>query len=315
LSKQGYVTEPIYQFEMRPSSGATYFSNVGQFGHMNFGGPDFDDPIRPESLTVSLPSGPTYTYVQYMTPESTTCHLLFFAAENADNRLIADFDIAQLNDRIGNIVEGLLEETEPGAPLFCLPYGWSDVNRNGKPDMPVTILWANSYNGGEVHVFEITDDETVVDLTAGLPGPVYHWEFLPTNSTLLVVDRIWARHDCLYPDSPFGFWLYEWNGTVYTDTTANYTFSEYLSYLEDLLEAGQPFEPNLDIGPLVSLLLTYDYGGQREVGWQKFIELADPNNWPGSEPEALAWLQHDVAHLTAEYEAGLPFTPNNFGCP
>ncbi|MBK8129027.1 MAG: hypothetical protein IPK53_08830 [bacterium] len=53
---------------------------------------------------------------------------------------------------------------------------------------------------------------------------------------------------------------------------------------------------------------------QRDAGWAKFIELADVSNWPGSEPEALEWLQSDVAHLKAEYDAGLPFTPVDENC-
>lgn len=316
LEEQGYVTEPIYRFEQNPSSGATYFSSQGQFGRTNFGGPDFDNPVPLEDLTMQLPSGKTYTYVQYMPPEFTTCELLFFAStDDGDNQLIGHVDIATLNDRISDVVTYLQENPEAGFPPLCLPYGWHDVNKNGKPDMPVLILWGNHYTGGEVHIFEVTDDETIVDLTADLPGPVYHWEFLTDVSSFLVADLAWAKHDCLYPDSPFGFWVYDWDGKSYVDITSEVSLSNYLSYLEDMLKPGSPFIPELQIGPLVSLLLTYDYSGQRDLGWQKFSEIADVQNWPGTDQAALDWLQDDVAHFTREYEAGAPFTPNSTNCP
>lgn len=314
LEEEGFINQPVYRFEMRPSSGATYWSNQGQFGRMNFGGPDFDEPVPPDWLTVSLPSGQTYTYVQYMPPEFTTCRLLFFVSEKDDNRLIGNIDIAELNDRLSTTVASLQAQPSAASPLFCLPYGWGDINRNGKPDMPVTILWANNYTGGEVHIFEISDTETVVDLTADFPGPVYHWEFSPTNSALLVINSTWASHRCLYPDSPFGFWIYDWDGDAFVDMTSEFSLDDYISFLEDLLSPGRPFDPEFDIGPLISLLLTYDYSDQRDAGWEKFIELADVSNWPGSKPEALEWLQSDVAHLKAEYDAGLPFTPVDENC-
>lgn len=316
LEEQGYVTEPIYRFEQNPSSGATYFSSQGQFGRTNFGGPDFDEPVPLEDLTTQLPSGKIYTYVQYMPPEFTTCELLFFAStDDGDNQLIGNINIANLNDRISDVVTFLQENPEAVFPPLCLPYGWYDVNNNGNPDMPVLILWGNHYTGGEVHIFEVTGEETIVDLTADLPGPVYHWEFFPTVSSLLVADLAWAEHDCLYPNSPFGFWIYDWDGARYIDITSEISFSEYLSFLESTLEPGYPLYPELQIGTLVSLLLTYDYSRQRDAGWQKFLEFADVQNWPDSDQAALDWLQDDVAHFTREYEAGAPFTPNDANCP
>ena len=151
LEAAGFVKEPIYRFEINPSSGALYFSNQGQFGRMNFGGPNLDNPIPPESFVTKSPTGETYTYVQYMSPEFSTCELLFFVSESDDNRLIGSVDIAELNERLHEVVA--LQE-DPGSPLFCLPYGWSDVNNNGKPDMPVTILWANNYTGSSTVILE-----------------------------------------------------------------------------------------------------------------------------------------------------------------
>jgi hypothetical protein len=121
LEEEGYINQPVYSFEMRPSSGATYFSNQGQFGRMNFGGPDFDEPVPPDWLTVTLPSGQTYTYVQYMTPEFTTCQLLFFVSEKDDNRLIGNIDVVELNDRLSTTVASLQAQSSFASPLFCLP--------------------------------------------------------------------------------------------------------------------------------------------------------------------------------------------------
>ena len=307
LEGQGYVNKPIYRFRIQ-TSGATYFSNQGMFGHIKLGGPNFDEPFLPESLSTELPSGKTCTYIQYMTPGLTSCRLLFLISEGDNRRVIADLDVTDLSHRVKKAVgEGI-------SPLFCMPYGWHDANENGRPEMPVTILWGNNYTGGEVHIFEFTDDERVTDLTANIPGPVFHWQFDPRRSKFMVVDLAWDRHHCLYPNSPFAFWVYGWNGESYANVTPKVNHDDYISFLESLLNPSRPFEPDSDIGPLVSLLLTYDYSGRRELGWKRFLELADLKNWPGTEPEALALLLEDIEHFKTEYKAGAVFTPSETGC-
>jgi len=288
---------------------------MGQFGRLTYGGPDFDKEAPPDHLSVTR-SGATYTYLQYQEETgkiwaNRTCFLVFLVStDGGDSRVIAEFDATTLSERIA--AGAALD-----VPFFCLPYDWGDINHNYRPDIAVTFLWANNYTGGEVHIFEVASDLTVRCLTKDLPGPMSHWEFVPDSSVQMVIDPIWAEHDCLYPDSPFSFWLYRWDraSRSFVDVTAGgeYSFDVYLEFLESLLRPDAPFYPEGEIGPLVSILLLYDKSGQREAGWARFLELADEKNWPGTSEKALQWLRADVAHFRVEYEAGRPFTPNRAG--
>ncbi|WP_420630977.1 hypothetical protein [Candidatus Leptofilum sp.] len=311
LVEQGYQQAPLLRFES-PVESHTFFSNQGQFGNMQFGGPNLAASNHPFERSITFPDGNTYLYIQYELASqdgffsSDSCHLMFFKTTDEETLLIADINISDLSGQVAEI----------NAPLFCLPYEWGDFNENGKPDIPVTFLWANNYTGGEVHIFEVIADDTVIDLTSNLPGPVNYWLFDPRYPDQMVVDLQWASHDCLYPHSPFSFWIFGWDGEKFADWTANGTldFSNAISIWEGWLDSGYPFEPDIQIGAMVSILLMYDKMGQRDIGWEKFMEFADESNWPDSSPEALAWLRDDVAHFTQQYNAGLPFTPNGYNC-
>lgn len=316
LESQGYVPGELLRFELfGPDEGATFFTNQGQFWGNGYGGPRLKGPPRGQRLYHAAGMGRVYAYLQYVSADQQNCHLLFFVQGNGADRLLADMDVSTLNPRINRVFTSPVDALYP-APLFCLPGDWGDINRNALPDLPVTVLWANNYTGGEVHIFEVSEEERVVDLTADLPGAMSHWDFDPGNSFQMVIDLAWAEHDCIYPQSPFSFWVFDWEGAGYADHTAvgRFDFSGYLDALTSLVESryGGPFQPDVDIGPIVSVLLMYDKMGERDRGWQEFLELTRTEHWPGTDADALRWLQDDVRHLTAQNNAGAPFTPNDY---
>ncbi|MBK8129028.1 MAG: hypothetical protein IPK53_08835 [bacterium] len=84
---------------------------------------DFDEPVPPDWLTVSLPSGQTYTYVQACRQNLLPAGC-FFVSEKDDNWLIGNIDIAELNDRLSTTVASLQASPFLHITSLCLPYGW-----------------------------------------------------------------------------------------------------------------------------------------------------------------------------------------------
>ena len=316
LESQGYTQDDLIRFEIfSPFDGAAFFSSMGEFFGNVFGGPQFDVENPPNRLEHRGREGQVYTYMQYAAPDGSNCHLLFFSSKGSTSMLIADIDVSQLNERINVVITSPADMMYP-TPLFCLTGDWGDINDNGLPEIPVTLLWGNNYTGGEVHIFEVNEDETVVDLTEDLPGAMSHWYFNPAYSDQMVVDLVWADHDCIYPQSPFSFWVFDWDGEGFSDYTASefYDFSTYIDRLKQLVISryGNPIHPGIDIGPIVSVLLMYDKMGQRDKGWEEFLEMVDIANWQDTAADDLKWLEDDVAHFTSQYNSGAPFTPNDY---
>ena len=307
--------EPQIFSHISPSEGAMFFSNLGEFFGMWYGGP-VDAPK--ERLVISVPEGQTYTYLQYWSPDGKNCRLLFFASDRSETVLIGDIDASQINDRIRNQGVTSTADTLLQTPLFCLPYGWGDVNHNNLPDMAVTFLWANNYTGGEVHIFEITQEQQVENLTKDLPGPINYWEFDPVSAypDVMVMDLDWVEHDCLYPGSPKVFSIFSWGGSAYIDIMSNeyLDFSSWINLLTELVESyyGGPFMPTIHLGPILTVLLLYDNLGERVIGWATFLEMMDSDNWPGTDTSSQEWLEAELEHFRKSYNVGTPFTPSRY---
>lgn len=215
--------------------------------------------------------------------------------------MIGNFDVSKLSDRLGK-------------PFTCNPFGWGDVNHNGKPDMSVVFLWANQYTGSETRIFEVVDETKVIELTQELLGVISPWNFDPKmdHTDFAVFDVAWAEHDCIYPPMHV-FWVYDWDGQAYVDVTPKIDLSGYLASKKKSITSGygKPFNPEY-IEPMVEILLMYDKMEQREKGWQEFLAMTDLKNWPGTDAASLKWLKSDVDHFTKQYNGKRPFTPNNY---
>jgi hypothetical protein len=293
LENNGYVRANLAGFATTDLGGST-----------TFGGPDY-------KRTVPQLTHGKYTYLQYVAEKTGNCVLVFVVSTGNENTVIATVDVSQLNKRIRGLVTPTGDDFLPW--LQCSPFGWGDINRNGRPDIPVTLIWANQYTGSELHIFEIVDDTTVTDLTKDLPGIMSPWDFDPSRTDQAVVDVAWAGHDCIYPPI-YIFWIYDWRDGKYVDITPELDFSNYLASLKsDITQNyGNPFNAFSSIGPLTQLLLIYDRTGQRDKGWQEYQDLTDLSHWPGTSIEDVKWLQSDIDHFTQEYKAGKPFTPNAY---
>lgn len=292
LEAQGYERSALAGFNVAASEGS-----------LAFGGPDTAHTV-PQLITGRL------AYLQYQQPETQDCVLVFAHDAGQGFTVIATVAVAQLNARLSGL---LTPQDDLQTTLICSPLGWGDLNDNGRPDLAVSLMWANHLTGSEVHLFEVADDLTVTDLVADLPGIVSPWAFDPAEDVLTVFDLDWAGHDCLYPPLAVA-WVYGWRAGRYVDVMAERDFSGYLQSLEDAVRAGfgAPFNPYLAIGPLTQLLAVSERIGERRAGWQRYTTLSDLANFPGTDAESAAWLKSDVAHFARAMQTGAPFTPNDF---
>jgi hypothetical protein len=264
-------------------------------------------------LLVEDQEGHTYIYSQYVSPAAGNCYLVFFNYADGESNLLQAYDVSQLNQRMVDLFDPTTNSYYPPS-VFCTAYGWGDVNQNGKPDLAVDLMWANQINGSELHIFEINAG-TVVNLTENIDGIFSPWKFDPTKTEQQVVAIEWAKHDCLHPPLMVT-WIYDWDAESdqYVNVSSEGIAEEYFESLKAQVTNwyGGDFYPFELISPIVTLLVTRDGLGQREQGWAEFRELTNLDNWPEINEFALEWLQSDVAHFTAEYNQGKPFTPNDF---
>jgi hypothetical protein len=294
LENKGYTREDLEDFRITAEGETTLF-----------GRPD-SEPTLPQ-----LVYGP-YAYFQYIHELPRHCILVFAAAKDGQYSLLSMIDVSELNERLKELFnpDSYLYYD---AILFCNPLGWGDFNRNGKPDMSVSLMWADHYGGSEVHIFEVVDESTVVDLVKDLPGIISPWSFDPSQTRQTVFDLAWAGHDCIYPPMAVA-WIYDWRDGKFADITSEIDSTEYIDSLRETIQKGFGSEFNAieNIKPLTRLLLAYDRSGRRDQGWQEYLDLTDMSHYPDTPAFDADWLKSDVEHFAGEYKQGLPFTPNDY---
>lgn len=249
------------------------------------------------------------SYIQYVPEARNNCVLIFTVLENGQIRVLSIVDASTINQRIYNAT------IDPAVLWGCFPSEWGDMNQNGNPDIAVQFYWGGRLGTAEIHIFEVDNELKVTNLTGDLPGMISPDWFDPSGIKLTVIDDAWFVHDCIYP-LMFVYWVYDWKDRKYTDITPGMDMSSYLDERKGILTAqfGQPFAADRNIGRLTELLIMYDKMGQREQGWQEYLNLTDLKNWPGTDAENAAWLKSDLEHFQEQYNSKQPFTPNNYRC-
>jgi hypothetical protein len=248
-----------------------------------------------------------FSYIQYH--DDKNCALVFTISENNKNRVLSIILASSINNRLKEVTS----DPMMASGIICGSYEWGDINRNGKPDLPVVFSWANQITGSEVHIFEINDNLTVSDLTKDLPGIVSPYTFPPSGDTLWVDDITWAKHDCIYPPMTSIYWVFAWRDGRYVDITGELDYSKTIDKLTSTIKSlfGKPLSQG-HIESLTRLLLTYDRVGLRDKGWQEYTALANMKNWPNTDEKNIKWMQSDLSHFEKQYRAKQPFTPNDY---
>lgn len=171
--------------------------------------------------------------------------------------------------------------------------GWLDMNADGLMEFPYIVdQGGNCWACAQMQVLQLQADESVVNLTDTVPEEDRLGEFLVLGTTMDVDGdgvQEWLVYDVSFEFafglchacSPIAHRVYAWDGAVYRNASARFT-DYYQSQIDDLtaeVEAmRQSQEPwsGYELGPMVSLLLTYQNAGRGEEGLALFEEYSDP---------------------------------------
>ena len=208
--------------------------------------------------------------------------------------------------------------------------GWRDINGDGLLELPV---WAA--NGGycwactRLYILQLVpagdDPPQVRELTGSIPflnllttPNIPKWLNDLSGDGLPEIELLDGRFEFAFgldrEDSPGLYRVYAWNGSRYADASTSYPgyFDFQIERARAALETtyGQPLQGGPEIGRAVLYLLAYDARGQRDEGWNRFLELSDPSHWEGEAvPGATALLIRVREHLAGQYVRGEPFSP------
>lgn len=200
--------------------------------------------------------------------------------------------------------------------------GWRDVSGDGIPDLPVLFSTGNaSWKANTWRIFSMNGEGVPIDLLkdtfTATTAPI---DILDPDGDKTVEVKItnsaWLGWGGLCPScSPQAYYIYDWHPDrrQYENFSArfpNLYQADIAAYTERLQGTyNQPLDVQTALGPAVSILLAYDYIGQREQGWERFLQATNSANWPGSSPEALAQLETLRNILNQSYQTNQPFSP------
>ncbi|HEY84816.1 MAG TPA: hypothetical protein G4N96_06870 [Chloroflexi bacterium] len=202
------------------------------------------------------------------------------------------------------------------------PIGWHDVNGDDLPDLPVQVHKAVDYWDSDYWLlFSLDEEGTLLNLLADFyalnSAPVTLQDMdndLQPEVEVIIAD--WYNWDGLCPTcSPMGYKFYAFNPDkgVYEDASARLQSPnlERINAAQERVSAtfGGPYQPQEVLGPAISLLLAYDFIGQRRQGWDEFLRLSDPANWTQIDPADLNQLETLREMLRRQFETNQPFAP------
>ena len=195
-------------------------------------------------------------------------------------------------------LDGKLEPEELRKKLILSPVLKWMTGAQRSTTVPFTLpRWQNK---GKANTFAKSDEETI-------------WQSFGENCSLLE----YVRNNGNTSPLPSLSFAIEESGESSSSCILNWHHALMDAHgAEHLLKHLAPDQgcdkPERLLNPMVTILLLYDRMGKRDEGWQEFLEMADLENWPGTDEKALQWLESDIEHFREEYEGGLPFTPNDY---
>jgi len=183
---------------------------------------------------------------------------------------------------------------------------WSDINQNSLPEVGVYYNYCFNacvnYGVPETRFYEIHSTSHAEEITATLPGVILPWELLtyPILEHIPVFEvRSITKWDRI--ESP---WIFTWNGNQFMDRTSNYQ-SEYLAMAEESASKirgnfADNEHPTWHLESIYTILFNLEKAGLREKGFDLFLELTDPQNWPQAtetDIQFLHWVRQEVGQI------------------
>ncbi len=139
-----------------------------------------------------------------------------------------------------------------------------------------------------------------------IPGHILHTEH---PLTIYAKDFIWYDHHSYIAVDR----IYQWDVSQYMDVSTTY-IDEYRAQAQEAVTQlqqwyGQPLTPAHTTLELIwTIPILYNETGlPQSEGLEKFLEVTDPDYWPGTDNLMVCWLQLVRAHAQIDFEQGVPF--------
>lgn len=258
------------------------------------------------------------------------CRLAIYRLDSGENELLRSFTgplYAQNNrytypvyceainwDAPSQHVTAGGEITQETRTLLGLYGYWSDINRNGLPEFAVYYQYCAQgcldYGAVAVHFYEIKNTYQPANITAVLPGVLHPWNLVHRNDPL----DLWVYDNSLeyMPLTNIEtYWIYAWDKTKFKDVSSNYQ-AEYSAQIDQIASGIRDkyglalTEPNLEMLQILVLSNKADLSQSQTLA--TFMDLSNPNHWPGTNPTLTCWLQLARAYAQRDAAKGRPFS-------
>jgi hypothetical protein len=191
----------------------------------------------------------------------------------------------------------------------------SDINGNGLPEFAVFSFYCpNACDNTDMSIefYEIQSTQQIRSLTEDLPGVLLPYAiFHSANPVALHVYDVGLEYEPHWEINTW--WVYQWRDGAFVDVSNEFA-SDYEALIKPTLEKitshyGEPLFSHVNVRQvdLLSPLFLYEKQGLREEAFDVFIEVTDPENWPGTESLDLCWLQYIRASISEDYVAERPY--------
>jgi len=191
---------------------------------------------------------------------------------------------------------------------------WSDINQNGLPEFAVFYQYCAqgclNFGAVAVHFYEIKNTYQLVDITADLPGVIQPWKLVHRSEPLdlWVYDNALEYMPLIYIES---YWIYAWDETKFTNVSSKYQ-SEYAAQIDQIASGIRDkyglalTEPNFEM--LQILVLSNKANLSQSQTLATFMDLSNPNHWPGTNATQTCWLQLARAYAQRNAAKGQSFS-------
>ena len=189
----------------------------------------------------------------------------------------------------------LLDSYGPQGPRTL---GWLDMNADGLMEFPYRLdQGGNCWACAQMQVIQLRADDSVANLTDAVPEEDRLGESFVLG-TVMDVDgdgvQEWLVYDVRFEFafglchacSPIAHRVYAWDGETYRNASAQYAdyyqgqIDDLTAQVEAMRQSDEPWN-GFELGPMVSLLLTYQNAGRGEEGLALFDEHSDPAQYEG----------------------------------
>jgi hypothetical protein len=314
---------------------AEHMQNLQSDGYKLYSSGAFTDDAGIIYTAYVLTNAEQSFYITGGEPSPDAWRIAFYKWDGTDHDLLGDFPAPTYHHDVPQSGYPFSYNVVDWVDLSAIPYGdfvqndseaqqflnkqgaRNDINQNGFPEFALSAAYCPfscSWPQMALHFYEIQDGSGIHMLTENLPGRMAQNQH-PETGIVHATDPL-----NYYVDEHFeyfagiGFdvwWIYEWDGTRFVDVTKRYA-DEYQNQVQEVVTSlakqyGKPYAASYDLD-ILKIPFILDKPGLREAGVTTLLEVTNPENWPGSGPMQLCWLQLVSALAQEEYESGGNFS-------